>query len=211
VIDLDSFKEAVGNLEEDAVQKMLSIFIAENPDIEQTQEVVSACQQGMDIVGANYEKGKYYAGDLVFAGELLTSCVDRLKPLLCVGENNLRGVIVLGTVEGDIHDIGKNIFHKMIESAGFKVIDIGIDQEPDAFVEAVRESGAAIVGLSGLLTRSIESMKRTVDALKKAGLGAVKVFIGGYPVGAEACEYVGADAWSRNAADAVRICIEWVS
>ena len=211
MIDLEGLKLAVGNLDEDAVLKMLDGFIAFGPDIERTQEVVRACQQGMDIVGANYEKGKYYVGDLVFAGELLTSCIDRLKPLLRAGENGPRGVIVLGTVEGDIHDIGKNIFRNMIESVGFKVIDIGIDQEPDAFVEAARESGASIVGLSGLLTRSIDSMRRTVDALKQAGLGRVKVAIGGYPVDAETCGYVGADAWSRNAADAVRICVEWVS
>ena len=208
---LDCLKLAVGNLEEDSVLKMLGEFIAGNPDITQTQKVVIACQQGMDIVGANYEKGRYYVGDLVFAGELLTSCIDRLKPLLVAGENGLRDVIVLGTVKGDIHDIGKNIFHNMIESAGFKVIDIGIDQEPDAFVEAVQASGASIVGLSGLLTRSIDSMKRTVDAMRQAGFGKVKVAIGGYPVDAEACRYVCADAWSRNAADAVRICMEWVS
>ena len=209
--DLDSLKQAVGNLDEDAVIKMLGEFIAGDPDIAQTQKVISACQQGMDIVGANYEAGKYYVGDLVFAGELLASCIDVLKPLLRVGENSSRGVIVLGTVEGDIHDIGKNIFHNMIEAAGFKVIDIGVDQEPGAFVEAVQESGAVIVGLSGLLTRSINSMKKTVDAMKKAGFGRVKIAIGGYPIDAEACRYVGADAWSRNAADAVRICVEWLS
>ena len=207
--DLNSLKQAVGDLDEDAVIKMLDKFIAGNPDIEQTWEVISVCQQGMDIVGANYEVGKYYVGDLIFAGELLASYINMLKPLLRVGENSRRGVIVLGTVEGDIHDIGKNIFRNMIETAGFKVIDIGIDQEPDAFVEAVKESGASIVGLSGLLTRSIVSMKKTVDALKVAGLGRVKIAIGGYPINAEVCRYVGADAWSRNAADAVRICVEW--
>ena len=210
MIDLDSLKQAVGNLEEDAVIKMLGEFIAGNPDIARTQEVVSACQEGMDIVGANYEKGKYYAGDLVFAGELLASCIERLKPLLYVGEDCNRGIIVLGAVEGDIHDIGKNIFHNMAESAGFKVIDIGVDQEPGAFVEAVQKSGAAIVGLSGLLTLSIDSMKRTVDALRKAGFDRIKIIIGGYAVNEEACAYVGADGWSRNAADAVRICREWV-
>ena len=209
--DLDSLKQAVGNLDEDAVIKMLGKFIAGDPDIAEAQEVIRACQQGMDIVGANYEAGKYYVGDLVFAGELLASCVGVLKPLLRAGENGDRGVIVLGTVEGDIHDIGKNIFHNMTEAAGFKVIDIGVDQKPGAFVEAAQESGAAIVGLSGLLTRSIDSMKITVDALKKARLGRVKVAIGGYPINAEACGYVGADAWSRNAADAVGICVEWLS
>ena len=209
--ELDSLKQAVGNLDEEAVIKMLGEFIAGDPDIARTQEVVSACQQGMDIVGANYEAGKYYVGDLVFTGELLASCIDILKPLLRLGENSGSGIIVIGTVKGDIHDIGKNIFHNMIEAAGFKVIDIGIDQEPGAFVEAVQESGASIVGLSGLLTRSIDSMKKTVDALKKAGLGRVKVAIGGYPIDAEACRYVGADAWSRNAADAVRICVEWLN
>jgi methanogenic corrinoid protein MtbC1 len=118
----------------------------------------------------------------------------------------------LGTVEGDIHDIGKNIFKGMAEAAGFKVVDIGIDQKPGAFVAAVKENKAKIVGLSGVLTLSIDSMKKTIESLTEAGLRAgVKVTIGGNAVNEDACKYVGADAWSRNAAEAVKVCGTWVS
>jgi methanogenic corrinoid protein MtbC1 len=150
-------------------------------------------------------------GDLIFAGELLSNSIDKLKPFLG-GGTSTRGIIVLGTVEGDIHDIGKNIFKSIAEAAGFKVLDIGIDQTPDSFVDAVKQYRPQIVGCSGVLTLSIDSMKRTVDALKAEGLrDSVKVAIGGNAVNEDACKYVGADSWSRNAPEAVKTCCDWVS
>jgi methanogenic corrinoid protein MtbC1 len=114
-------------------------------------------------------------------------------------------------VEGDIHDIGKNIFKGMAEAAGFTVVDIGIDQSPQSFVKAVKANSPVIVGLSGILTISVDAMKRTIDTLKEAGLrDAVKIAIGGAAANPAACAYTGADAWSKNAADAVRVCTEWV-
>jgi methanogenic corrinoid protein MtbC1 len=164
----------------------------------------------MAIVGQKFEGQEYFVGDLIFAGELLTGCIDKLKPYLGSGAEGTKGPIVLGTVEADIHDIGKNIFNGMAEAAGFKVIDIGIDQKPEAFVEAVKKDNPKIVGFSGVLTLSIDSMKKTVEALKAAGLrDKVKVIIGGNAVNAEACTHVGADAWTKNAADAVKMCGEW--
>ncbi len=211
MVELTVLKQALGNLDEDLVSEQLNQLIARGPNKQQTQEIVAACQQGMEIVGENYEKGEYFVGDLIFAGELLTTCIDRLKPLLGDENTSTRGKIVLGTVEGDIHDIGKNIFSTMIEAAGFMVIDLGIDQPPDAFIEAIREHSPDIVALSGVMTLSIESMKRTVEALDKAGLrNKVKVTIGGNAVSAEACQYVKADAWSKNAAETVVVCGNWV-
>jgi methanogenic corrinoid protein MtbC1 len=211
MIDTAKLKQIVGELDEDSVNKMLDQFLATNPSGDDARKVVEACQQGMEIVGANFEKGEYFVGDLIFAGELLTSSIEKLKPLLGNGETGSRGVIVLGTVEGDIHDIGKNIFKGMAEAAGFKVVDIGIDQGPPAFVKAVQENKSGIVGLSGVLTLSIDSMKRTVEALKDAGLReTVKIMIGGNAVNPEACTFVGADSWSKNAAEAVKICGSWI-
>jgi methanogenic corrinoid protein MtbC1 len=164
----------------------------------------------MEIVGSNFEKGEYFVGDLIFAGELLTSCIGKLKHLLGSGSGGERGVIVLGTVEGDIHDIGKNIFKGMAEAAGFKVVDIGIDQKPEAFVKAIKENNPKVVGFSGVLTLAIDSMKKTIEAFKTAGLSGFKVIIGGNAVNPEACSYVGADSWSKNAAEAVKTCGTWV-
>jgi dimethylamine corrinoid protein len=211
MIDLAKLKQTVGELDEDSVNKMLDGFLASNPSGDDAEKVVEACQQGMEIVGSLFEKGEYFVGDLIFAGELLTTSIDKLKPLLGSGSTKERGVIVLGTVEGDIHDIGKNIFKGMAEAAGFRVVDIGIDMAPVAFVKAVKEHKPKIVGFSGVLTLSIDSMKRTVEALKEAGMrDTVKIIIGGNSVSPEACSYAGADAWSRNAAEAVKTCGSWL-
>ena len=209
--DLAKLKQATGELDEELVMEMLNEFIATNPTQDEAQEVVTACQQGMEIVGANFESGEYFVGDLIFAGELLTSCIDVLKPLLGDSGTETKGTIVLGTPEGDVHDIGKNIFKSMAEADGFEVIDLGVDLPPEAFVDAVRKHNPIIVGFSGVLTLAIDSMKRSIEAIQAAGLGeGVKYIIGGNAVNEDACQFIGAHAWSRNAAEAVKICREWV-
>lgn len=120
--------------------------------------------------------------------------------------------MILCTVEGDLHDIGKNIVKSMMEAGGFEVLDLGIDVSPVAIVKAVKENDIKIIGLSGVLTLAIDSMKATVDALKTEGMrDGVKVIVGGAPVTAEYCKTVGADAWSLNVAEGVNICRKWVS
>jgi methanogenic corrinoid protein MtbC1 len=206
VIDLDKLKESVGKLDEERINQLLDQFIALKPDSGETWKVVEAFQHGMEIVGSRFEIGKYCAGDLIFAGELLDSVIARLKPLLGFRGDRSRGLVILGTVEGDLHDIGKNILKSLTEISGFKVRDMGIDQKPDSFIKAVREFHPQILGLSGVLTSAIESMKRTVDAIKEAGLrDGLKITIGGNAVNEEVCRYVDADAWSKNAAEAVKI------
>jgi methanogenic corrinoid protein MtbC1 len=129
---------------------------------------------------------------------------------LGVSGGSFRGLILLGTVEGDVHDIGKNILKSLSEISGFKVEDIGVDQNPASFVQAVREYRPWVLGLSGVLTLSIASMKRTVDAIIEAGLReGLKISIGGNTVNEEVCRYVGADAWSKDAAEAVKIFESW--
>lgn len=210
MVELDALRLATGELEEEIVLGMLDTFTASHPSYEDALLVLDACQRGMAIVGDRYASGEYYLGDLIFAGELLAKSVERLKPLLAGGEPLSRGTIVLGTVEGDIHDIGKNIFKNMAQAAGFTVIDLGIDQTPAAFVDAVKEHHPLIVGLSGVLLSSVGSMARTVEALSRANLrDKVYVTIGGTAVSEQACLTVGADAWSRNAAQAVQTCVGW--
>lgn len=210
-MDLKVLTEAVGDLDEDKVLEMLNEFVATNPTEEAAQEVVSACQQGMAIVGDLFDKGEYFVGDLIFAGEVLTNAIDTLKPVIGSGSSNTIGTMVLGTVEGDLHDIGKNIFGSMAEAAGFEVHDIGIDQGAEAFIEKIKEVKPSIVGMSGVLTLAIDSMKNIIDEMKNSGVrNDFKIIIGGNPVTKEACDHVGADAFTTNAAEGVKICQEWV-
>lgn len=209
--DLQKLTQYVGDLDETAVLGLLNEFVASNPTEEEAQAVVNACQKGMTIVGNLFEKNEYFVGDLIFAGELLTSSLDIIKPVLGSGNSEKVGSIVLGTVEGDLHDIGKNIFKGMAEAAGFEVYDLGIDISPSAFVENVKEVKPNIVGMSGVLTLALDSMKKTVDALKEAGLrDDLKVIIGGNPVTEEACKQINADAFTINAAEGIKICQGWV-
>ena len=211
-MDLASLEQSVGELDEEKVLKMLQEFVGSNPTEDEAQKAVSACQKGMAIVGDLFESGEYYVGDLIFAGELLTNAIDVLKPVIGSGVSSKVGKIVLGTVQGDLHDIGKGIFKSMAEASGFEVYDIGIDQSADDFVEKVKEVNPDIVGMSGVLTLALDSMKNTVDGLKKAGLrDKVKVIIGGNPVTKEACEAIGADAFTTNAAEGIKISQGWVS
>jgi methanogenic corrinoid protein MtbC1 len=210
MIDLNVLRETVGKLDEEKTNALLDEFTVSKPDSAETWKVVQAFHQGMEIVGGLFEIGKYCAGDLIFAGELLDSSIDKLKPLLGVRESRSRGLVVLGTVEGDVHDIGKKLVKSLTELSGFTVVDIGVDQKPDAFVRATRAHSPQILGLSGVLTLSIASMKRTVDAVSEEGLRrGLKITIGGNAVNEEVCRYVGADAWSKNAREAVKTFESW--
>ncbi|AKL93934.1 dimethylamine corrinoid protein MtbC [Clostridium aceticum] len=211
-IDLNVLKQAVGDLDEEQVLEMLEKFVETNPSEEEAQKVVNVCQQGMAIVGDLFDQGEYFVGDLIFAGELLTSAIETLKSVIGSDSTEKVGTIVLGTVEGDLHDIGKNIFRSMAEAAGFEVYDIGIDQSASAFIQKVKEVKPQIIGMSGVLTLAIDSMKNIIDEMKKEGLREdVKIIIGGNPVTKESCEYVEADAFTTNAAEGVKICQGWVN
>lgn len=211
MLDLILLTKAIGDLDENCVLTMLSDFVAQKPAEAEVQKAITACQEGMAIVGQNYEKGDYFVGDLIYAGEILNGAIKILRPAF--GDKGLKkvGKIVIGTVHGDLHDIGKNIFKSMAESAGFEVYDLGTDVPVEAFVSKVNEVSPEIVGLSGVLTMAIGSMKDTVDALKAAGLrDKVKVTIGGACASYDAMIISRADAWSTNAAETVDVCLGWV-
>ncbi|MBC3899971.1 cobalamin-binding protein [Acetobacterium malicum] len=210
MLDLKELTQAVGDLEEELVMDLLNEFVKANPTEPEAQEAIAACQAGMAIVGELFEKGDYFVGDLIFAGELLTESINVLKPVLGSGGTAVAGTIVIGTVHGDLHDIGKNIFKSMSEAAGFEVVDLGIDVAPELFVQTAKENQGCVIGMSGVLTLAIDAMKETVEMVKAAGIDA-KIIIGGNPVTKEACEYVGADQYTTNAAEGVKICQEWVA
>ncbi|MFZ7119644.1 MAG: cobalamin B12-binding domain-containing protein [Eubacteriaceae bacterium] len=211
MVNLKELTHSVGELEEEKVLEMLNLFMSSNPTEEEAGKAVAACQEGMAIVGDLFEQGEYFVGDLIFAGELLTEAINLVKPAIGGDNTSKSGTIVLGTVHGDLHDIGKNIFKSMSEAAGFKVYDLGIDQPVSTFVEKIKEVKPDIVGMSGVLTLALEAMKDTVDGLREAGLrDNVKIIIGGNPVTKEACEHIGADAFTTNAAEGVKISQGWV-
>ena len=211
MLDLQTLTKAVGELDEEKTLSMLSDFVAGDPTEASAYDALVACQNGMVIVGDLFEKGEYFIGDLIFSGELLTGAVNLLKPIIGAKNDAEVGKIVLGTVHGDLHDIGKNIFRSMAEAAGFKVFDLGTDVAVEVFVEKVREIKPEIVGLSGVLTLAISSMKDTVDGLVEAGLrDSVKISIGGACASYDAMVVAGADAWSTNAAESVEVCLSWV-
>ena len=208
MIDYEKLSQALGDLDEEAVLAEIDRITAD-PDMD-AQAAVAACQQGLTVVGDRFESGEYFVGDLIFSGDLMSTAFAKLKPFMTGDVGGHLGKLVLCTVKDDLHDIGKNIVKCMLEAAGFEVLDLGIDVAPETIIAALKESGSKILALSGVLTLAIESMRKTVVALKEAGMREdVKVIIGGAPVTAEYCELVGADAWSINAAETVSICRGW--
>ncbi len=169
-------------------------------------EVLAALQEGMAVVGERFEKGEYFLPDLIMSGEIFKGAAALIEPSLQGRETSSKGTIVMGTVKGDVHDIGKNIVITILRCNGYLVHDLGVDQPPQAFVDKARETGAALVGLSGLLTIAFDSMKETVQAFADAGMREqVKLIIGGGPVNQAVVEYTGADAWGKDPAEALRL------
>ena len=207
--DYEKIAYALGELDEPQFKRALSDAIGgASFDV---NEAIRACQAGLAVVGERFDAQEYFVGDLIFAGELMDNAFAQLKPFMAGDAGASGGKIVLCTVEGDLHDIGKNIVRCMLEANGFTVIDLGVDVPPEKIVEALRNSGAAILALSGVLTLAIPSMKRTVAALCEAGLRErTKVIIGGASIDERASRITGADAWTVNAAQGVRICREWL-
>lgn len=173
-------------------------------------DVLDACRQAMDVIGKRFEKGESFIPELILAGEMMNAITEVIKPRLSAeSEGKKLGTLVLGTVQGDIHDIAKDIVGFMLELNGFEVVDLGVDVPPAKFVETVKETGAKIVGLSGFLTLAFDPMKDTVAALKEAGLGDVKVMIGGGQIDEQIRKYTGADAYGADAMAAVALAKEW--
>ena len=159
---------------------------------------------GMDTVGARMKAGQCFIPEVLLSARTMQACLELVKPHLAAGDSARRGTIVIGTVEGDVHDIGKNLVAMMLEGAGFSVVNVGTGVTPAQFVAAVTEHDAGIVAMSGLLTTTIPKMGETIALLKEAGLrDTVKVLVGGAPVTESFAEEIGADAYGANAAAAV--------
>ncbi|MHB8763471.1 MAG: cobalamin B12-binding domain-containing protein [Deferrisomatales bacterium] len=174
--------------------------------------ILDACQQGMVGVGERFEKGEYFISDLMMAGEVFRQISEILGPQLAAAGGPSAGKVVFGTVQGDIHDIGKDLVVGLLRASNFDVTDLGVDVAPERFVAALRDTGATILGLSGLLTVAFDAMKATVDAVKAAGLrDRVRIMVGGAPVDERVCQYAGADVAGGDAQNAVKLCRKWAA
>ena len=167
--------------------------------------ILDDARRAMGIVGKRFEEGTYFIPDLIYSGEILQGISEMVKPRMTKeAAGRKAGKVVLGTVKGDIHDIGKNIVAFMLDLNGFEVYDIGIDVPPEKFVEKIQETNAPVVALSGFLTLAFDAMKATVEAIEKAGLrDKVKIIIGGGNMNEDIRKYAGADAYGVDAVAAV--------
>ena len=208
-MDFEKLAQAMGDLDEDTVVEMLEAVMEDGGS--EADKAMEACQKGMELVGNLFEEGEYFVGDLIYAGELMTQAVEILTPAL-VGSDSSgpKTKMILCTVKDDLHDIGKNIVRAMLEAAGFDVIDLGIDVDPEKVVEVAKEQNIKIVALSGVLTLALDSMKDTVDAIRNAGLDC-KISIGGAPVSEEACAAIGADEWAHSPQKTINVCKAWAA
>lgn len=172
---------------------------------QEPMSIVDDLREGLRIVGERFESKEYFLPDLIMSAEIFKGSVEIIEPHLTSSQYEGRGCIVMGTVKGDVHDIGKNIVTTILRCSGYEVHDIGVDQPPEAFVDKVRETGSKLVGLSGLLTIAFDSMKETVEAFVEAGIrNDVKIVIGGGPVNESVVSYTGADGFGKDPSVAIK-------
>jgi 5-methyltetrahydrofolate--homocysteine methyltransferase len=158
---------------------------------------------GMGIIGEKFKKNEVYVPEVLIAARAMKAGMEILKPALLAAKVQPRGTVVIGTVKGDLHDIGKNLVGMMLEGGGFKVVDAGINVEPAKFIELARANNATLIGASALLTTTMTNMKEIVDAIKASDLkGKVKVMVGGAPLTQAFCDEIGADGYAPDAASA---------
>lgn len=197
--------------EDEALEIAKRMLLEEDAD---PLRVLELCRAAMDIVGKRFEEGEYFLPELVLAGEMLDTIGAIAKPLIKQGDGEAakkHGKVLIGTVHGDLHDIGKNIVTFMLDINGFEVKDIGVDVPVATFIDEIRAYGPDVVGLSGFLTLAFDSMKETIAAFEAAGMRSdFKIMIGGGQIDETVRGYTGADAFGVNAVEAVALCKSWM-
>lgn len=188
-----------------AVKRITQEMIDSNVD--PIQIINEGLMAGMNVVGVRFKAGDMFVPEVMMSAKSMSSGIELVKPLIAESNMPTAGKVVIGTVKGDLHDIGKKLVTMMLESAGFQIVDLGVDISPAAFVNAVKEHKPQIVGMSALLTTTMLQMKETIDVLEKEGLrGSVKVIIGGAPVTQSFADQIGADGYASDAAVATDLC-----
>jgi 5-methyltetrahydrofolate--homocysteine methyltransferase len=204
MVDLNQLHDAVLNGDAKKAVAVTKEAIAENVD--PLELVTKYMVTAMDEVGRRFECEEYFVPELLLAARAMKGSLELIRPLLAAQGTQPIGRVVIGTVKGDLHDIGKNLVGSMLEGAGFDVIDLGADVAPQKFIDAVKERNANIVCLSALLTVTMPMMKTTITAINEAGIrGLVKIMVGGAPVTEQYAKEIGADGYSENAGSAVTL------
>lgn len=200
--------DAIVNMEEDRALGAARDMLAGGVD---PVKVLEVCRRAMEVVGERFERCEYFIPELVMSGEILRRIAEMIRPQMPEAAVAGRlGRVVIGTVAGDIHDLGKDIVTFMLDINGFEVHDLGVDVPPERFVEKIREVGPEVVGLSALMTLGFDSMKETVRAIESAGLrDTVKIMIGGGATDEQVGRYAGADAYGKDAVSAVNLARAW--
>jgi methanogenic corrinoid protein MtbC1 len=210
LVTLDGLRGALIELDEGRTLDLTRELLAQGKAT--PLSILNTCQQALKVVGERYERQEYFISGLIMSGELFKEVLDLVQlPQEQTPPGESAGTVVLGTVAKDIHDIGKNLFGTSLKGFGFKVIDLGVDVSAEAFLEEVSRSRPEVVGLSGLIMAAFESMKEIVSLLRdhEAELGyRPPVILGGAIIDGRVCEYCGADSWSTDAMEGVRICQE---
>ena len=204
MIDLKKLHDAILNGNVKSAVALTKQAIAENCD---PAEIINGTMiPAMGEVGRLFEEEEYFVPEMLLSARAMKGALEQLRPLMANSGIEPKGRVAIGTVAGDLHDIGKNLVVSMLEGAGFEVIDLGIDVSPQRFIEAINEKKPQIIGMSALLTVTMPAIKNTIDAITAAGLREkVKIMIGGAPVTAEYAKQIGADGYSRNASAAVAV------
>jgi len=200
--DLKALAEAVIKGDQNTAVEITKTALAEGTAPKQVLD--DGLIAGMDIIGARFKKNEVYIPEVLIAARAMKMAMQILEPELVKAGVEPVGTLLIGTVQGDLHDIGKNLVAMMLKGAGFEVIDLGVDVGPDKFVEQVKSSNAQLIGMSALLTTTMPGMEKTIKALKDAGVSA-KVMIGGAPVTQDFADKIGADGYAPDAASAVDI------
>jgi len=200
---------AIADMREEEALKLVRKMTAEGTS---PVAILDAAREAMGVIGERCEKGTYFLPELIMAGEMLTQITEVIRPELAkLPEIKRHGKVLIGTVKGDIHDIGKNIVSFMLDVNGFDVRDLGVDVAPQKFVEAIRDFHPQVIGLSGFLTLAFDAMKETIEAIKGADLrDGLKIMIGGGQITEQIKEYSGADAYGRDAMAGVSLARKWV-
>jgi len=201
--------DLIADMQEEETLALVSSLASQGVD---PNAILDDARNAMEIVGQRFEKCEYFIPDLMMAGEILRGISAIIKPMLKAGSGAAKkGKVLIGTVAGDIHDIGKDIVTFMLDVNGYDVMDIGVDVPVDVFVEKIKDFRPQVVGLSGFLTLAFDSMKKTIEALKRAGIrDNLKIMIGGGQMDDEVRKYAGADAYGKDAVAAVNLCKEWI-
>ncbi|NIV40626.1 MAG: cobalamin-binding protein [Anaerolineae bacterium] len=203
-MSIESIYQAV--LEGDADEAATEVQAGLDAGIAPSDILNKGCIAAMAEVGRLFEEGEMFVPEMLIAARAMQAGMAILKPHLAEGEITSAGKVILGTVAGDLHDIGKNLVGMMMEGAGFEIVDLGTDVSADAFVDAVREHKADIIGMSALLTTTMPSMTATVEALTEAGVrDQIKVLVGGAPVTQAFADEIGADGFAPDASSATRV------